>query len=278
MRTPAVAGSFYPLNKQALENEIDGYLNEVEFTHTEVISLMAAVIPHAGYMYSGKVAAYAFKAIEDFVKNPPLFVIICPNHTGNGAPVAISNQDWLTPLGKVKVDSDFVKSLVRNSPDMQISEEAHQFEHAVEVQLPFLQRIYGKQRKEFRFVPICMMGTGIDTIEEVGRAIFKASAETRRDVFVIASSDMTHYEEAEKAKTKDNLALKAVEILDYKGFISAIEDNHISVCGYGPIGSMLVYAKLKNASAAKVIKYGTSGDASGDYRSVVAYAAVIVSR
>ncbi|MFH1470933.1 MAG: AmmeMemoRadiSam system protein B, partial [Candidatus Micrarchaeota archaeon] len=194
MRSPAVAGSFYPLNKQVLEKEIDGYLSEVEFTHTEVIDIMAAVIPHAGYMYSGRVAAYAFKAIEDFLKTPPVFVIICPNHTGNGTPVAVSNQDWLTPLGKVKVDSDFVKSLTKNSPQIEISEEAHQFEHAVEVQLPFLQRIYGKARKDFRFVPICMMGTGIDTIEEVGRAIFKASAETRRDAFVIASSDMTHYE------------------------------------------------------------------------------------
>ena len=89
---------------------------------------------------------------------------------------------------------------------------------------------------------------------------------------------MTHYEEAKKAQSKDNIALKAVESLDYKGFISAIEDNHISVCGYGPIGSMLVYSKLRNAIAAKVIKYGTSGDASGDYRSVVAYAAVIVMK
>ncbi|MFH0817312.1 MAG: MEMO1 family protein [Candidatus Micrarchaeota archaeon] len=278
MRSPAVAGSFYPLSKQALESEIDGYLSGVEFTHTEVINIMAAVIPHAGYMYSGKVAAYSFKAIEDFLKTPPLFVIICPNHTGNGAPVAVSNQDWMTPLGKVKVDSEFVKSLTRNSQQIEISEEAHQFEHAIEVQLPFLQRIYGKQKKEFRFVPICMMGTGLDTIEEVGRAIFKVAAELRRDVFVIASSDMTHYEEAEKAKKKDGLALKAVEALDYKSFISAIEDNHISVCGYGPIGSMLVYAKLRNATSAKMIKYGTSGDTSGDYRSVVAYAAVIVMK
>ncbi len=278
MRSPAVAGSFYPLNKQALENVIDEYMSNVEFTHTEIVNIMAAVIPHAGYMYSGKVAAYSFKAIEDFLKVPPLFVIICPNHTGNGAPVAVSNQDWITPLGRVKIDSEFVKALVKNSSQIQISEEAHQFEHAVEVQLPFLQRIYGKKHKEFRFVPICMMGTGLDTIEEVGRAIFKAGAELRREVFVIASSDMTHYEEAEKARAKDAIALKAVEALDYKGFISAIEDNHISVCGYGPIGSMLVYSKLKNATTGKIIKYGTSGETSGDYRSVVAYAAVIVTK
>jgi AmmeMemoRadiSam system protein B len=278
VRLPAVAGSFYPLSRQALESDIDGYLDGVEFTRTEIVNIMGAIIPHAGYMYSGKVAAYSFKAIQEFVKTPPLFVIICPNHTGNGSPVALSNQDWMTPLGKVKVDSDFVKALIKSSSQMQISEEAHQFEHSIEVQLPFLQRIYAKQHKEFRMVAICMMGTGIDTIEEVGRAIFKASAELRREVFVIASSDMTHYEDAEKAREKDNLALKAVENLDYKTFISTIEENHISVCGYGPVGSMLVYSKLKNASGARVIKYATSGEVSGDYHSVVAYASVIVTK
>ena len=152
LRSPAVAGSFYPLNKQALENVIDEYMSNVEFTHTEIVNIMAAVIPHAGYMYSGKVAAYSFKAIEDFLKVPPLFVIICPNHTGNGAPVAVSNQDWITPLGRVKIDSEFVKALVKNSSQIQISEEAHQFEHAVEVQLPFLQRIYGKKH-----IPPCQI-------------------------------------------------------------------------------------------------------------------------
>jgi AmmeMemoRadiSam system protein B len=278
VRSPAVAGSFYPLSKQDLERDIDEYLSNVEFTRTEIVNMMGAVIPHAGYMYSGQVAAYAFKAIQEFVKTPPVFVIICPNHTGNGTPVAVSNQDWMTPLGRVRVDSEMVKALVKSSPQIEISEEAHQFEHAIEVQLPFLQRIFAKMKKDIRFVPICMMGTGIDTIEEVGRAVFKASAETRRDVFVIASSDMTHYEAAEKARQKDNLALKYVEKLDYKGFISAVEENHVSVCGYGPIGSMLVYAKLKNATMAKIIKYGTSGDTSGDYKSVVAYASIIVTR
>ncbi len=278
MRSPAVAGSFYPMNRQDLERDVDNYLTKVEFTRTEVVDIIGAVIPHAGYMYSGQVAAYAFKAIEEFRKTPPTFVIICPNHTGNGSPVAVSNQDWMTPLGKVSIDTELVKSLVKNSSEMEISEEAHQFEHSVEVQLPFLQRVYGRQKKNFRFVPICLMGTGMETIEDVGRAIFKSGTELNRDVFVIASSDMTHYENAEKARAKDNTALKAVEKVDYKEFVSSVEENHVSVCGYAPVSSMLVYCKLKNAKAGKVIKYATSGDVSGDYRSVVAYASVIITR
>ncbi|MFH1448646.1 MAG: MEMO1 family protein [Candidatus Micrarchaeota archaeon] len=278
MRSPAVAGSFYPMGKKDLENDIDGYLSKVEFTRTEVVELMAAVIPHAGYMYSGQVAAYAFKAIDNFVKEPPVFVLICPNHTGNGSAVALSNQDWMTPLGKVRVDTDLVKALEKNSTEMEISEEAHQFEHSIEVQLPFLQRIYGARKKEFKFVPICMMGTTMEVIEDVGRAIFKSGVELNRNIFVIASSDMTHYEDAEKAKEKDNAALKEVERIDYKAFVAAVEDNHVSVCGYAPVASMLVYAKLKNAKVGRIIKYGNSGDVSGDYRSVVAYASVIITK
>lgn len=259
------------MDPKTLRGDITQYLKEAEVaTGNRPIALIA---PHAGYIYSGGIAAHAYKRIASAFQTPPTFVILCPNHTGNGIPLALSALDWGTPLGTVKLDRDLANAIKKNSHLVDFNEEAHAFEHSAEVQLPFLQALY----KDFKFVPLCMMTTDPEEIEEVGRAVFKASEELKRNTVVIASSDFTHYEAAESAKKKDSLALEDIKKLDYKGFLKTVDESHISICGFAPIATAMVYSKLANASFVELLKYGNSGETTGESGSVVAYASLAIT-
>ncbi|MCX6777058.1 MAG: AmmeMemoRadiSam system protein B, partial [Candidatus Micrarchaeota archaeon] len=187
-----------------------------------------------------------------------------------GSGVALSQQTWETPLGTEDNDKELGALVQKNSNLIDFDETAHEGEHSIEVQLPFLQFLY----KNTRFVPICMGLGDYETAEEIANAVFRASQELKREVLVIASSDFTHFEDAQSAKRKDELAIKYIEKLDARGFLKEVRNNNISICGYAPIMAAIIYSKLKEGREAKVLKYANSGDMTKDYREVVAYCSI----
>jgi len=220
-------------------------------------------------MYSGPVAAHAYYSLALDGK-PEIVVIFGPNHTGYGSALAIMNEGvWRTPLGDVEVDGETANQIVEESRIVDVDDVAHRYEHSIEVQLPFLQYLFGSR---FKIVPVCFLMQDLHSSMEVGQATAKALV--GKNAVIIASSDMTHYEPHKVAERKDRLALQAVEEMDETRFYSIIEEHRISACGYGPIAALITAAKALGAKEAKLLCYKTSGDVSGDYSAVVGYAAV----
>jgi len=276
LRHPAVAGFFYSSDSNELRESIrESFLNRVgpgkePPTNEFIEKKVALVSPHAGYMYSGPVAAHGYYACSSF-KNIELVVIAGPNHQGIGSGVATVKEGiWETPLGKVEVDSDSAKHLVEFSSIVDFDESAHKHEHSIEVQIPFLQYIYGNN---FRILPVSMMLQDFTTSVEVGKAI--ANCVKAKNSLLIASSDFTHYEEHEVASKKDSEVIKAILQIDISKLYDTIEDLHISMCGYGPVAAIITAAKELNITKGKLLKYSTSGDITGDFSSVVGYASII---
>ncbi|MEM3399292.1 MAG: MEMO1 family protein [Candidatus Micrarchaeia archaeon] len=270
MRYPAVAGSFYPSDEKSLHNSLVRMFEKAKDVE-KFEKVFAAVSPHAGYMYSGQTAAYTFATIKKAYDSPPLFVILGPNHTGYGAEVSVSTEDWLTPLGKVKSDAEFASLMVDNSKYMELDEVAHAYEHSIEVQLPFIQFLY----QDFRFVAVCVGRHELGVVEDIAGAIARAEEQSKKDIIVIASSDFTHYESAASANKKDFDAMENVKNLDYRGFVEKVLMKRYSICGFSPIAVSIAYSKTKGAKKSVLVKYTNSGDASGDYSSVVAYASIV---
>jgi len=267
LRPPAVAGRFYPGRSESLGRQIDQYLgNEPE----KIESALGCVVPHAGYMYSGHVAGAVFGKLP----KRSTYIILCPNHTGRGAPLAImSSGEWLTPLGRVPVDSAMATLLRRACHLLMEDAEAHEEEHSLEVQLPFLQRSVG----EFRFVPIAIGVGGYSGLETLGHSIAQAVRPSAGAVMVVASSDMNHYEPDGLTREKDHKAIEKILALDPAGLYEVLRREDISMCGYGPAIAMLTAAKDLGAQRAQLIKYATSADTSGDRDAVVGYAGIVVS-
>ncbi len=276
MRYPAVAGAFYHSGAEQLKKDVEECFRKGAGMPKPGAGkkLLAVVSPHAGYVYSGWVASFAYSEIFQNYSQPPTFVILGPNHTGRGSGVALSQEDWETPLGLVSNDEELGKLIQKNSKIVDFDEEAHAREHSVEVQLPFLQFLYN----DLKFVPICIGLGDYETAEDIANAVFKASKEVKRDILVIASSDFTHFEDAQSAKRKDESALKHVEKLDAKGFFNEVTSNDISICGYMPITVAILYSRLRGGKEAKILKYANSGDVTRDYHEVVAYCSIAFSK
>jgi MEMO1 family protein len=280
IRPPAQAGIFYPDTEGALRTQIHSCflhplgprsIPSIPATHDD--RLVAIVVPHAGYDYSGPVAANSYYRLASSGLRESV-IILGPNHTGYGSGVSTMTEgQWATPLGEVPLDKSLATSIIRLSGLVDVEEEAHRREHSIEVQLPFLQFIYPRR---FQFVPICMMLQDLETSMEVGEAIAKASKGT--GAMLIASSDWTHYESQESAKKKDMEAIHVVLEMDEKKFQDTIEDKHVSACGYGPVTAVLHASKILGAKQAKLLSYQTSGDTVGDKRSVVGYAAIAFTK
>ena len=281
VRTPAVAGRFYPGRAEELLREV------LEFTSPSKIPTATAAIgcvaPHAGYIYSGGVAG----AVYSRLKIPERCVILCPNHTGKGRPLAImATTTWQTPMGEVAADADMGARLLRRFPALQEDSAAHRAEHAIEVQLPFLQTL----RPELKIVPIAVGTSNFDVLRGLGEALAEVISdrheedrhekdqeeERQEKVLIIASSDMNHYESDAITRVKDRKAIERVLALDARGLWEVVMNEDISMCGFGPTVVMLTAAKLLGAASATLVKYATSGDVSGDYESVVGYAGIIV--
>jgi AmmeMemoRadiSam system protein B len=280
VRRPVQAGAFYEANPEALNRQIEncfcnklgpGKLPEVaEIGPRNVIGL---ICPHAGYMFSGPVAAHAYGRLATDGK-PDTIIIFGPNHTGIGSGIALMNEgSWRTPLGDVEIDTQTADEIVKESSIVDVDDSAHSSEHSIEVQLPFLQYIYGST---FKFVPVCFLMQDQSSAAKVGRAAAKVV--DGKNAVIIASSDMTHYEPQERAKRKDLEALEMVEALDETRFNQVIEARRVTACGTGPITALMVAAKNLGAKEAKLLCYKTSGDVIGDYSSVVGYAAVCFTK
>ena len=193
---------------------------------------------------------------------------------GYGSAIALMNEGiWRTPLGDIEIDYQTASKILRASEVIDIDDTAHRFEHSIEVQLPFLQYLYGS---EFKFVPIAFLMQDLESSREVGRALAKALE--GKNAVIIASTDMTHYEPHEQAVRKDKLALSAVEKLNEEEFYSIIESYNISACGYGPVAALITAAKLLGVKKAEILCYKTSGDVTGDYSSVVGYASACFTK
>jgi len=235
--------------------------------------ILGLVCPHAGYMYSGPVAAHSYHSLA-LDGTPETFVVFGPNHTGYGSALALMNEGfWRTPLGDVEIDVEVANEIVRESSLIDIDESAHRYEHSIEVQLPFLQYLYGSN---FKFVPICFLLQDLESSREVGQAVAKVLQD--RNAVIIASTDMTHYEPQETASRKDRMALNAIEKMDEELFYQTVEAQQISMCGYGPVVALITAAKKLGAKKAELLCYKTSGDITGDHSSVVGYASVRFTR
>jgi len=278
-RPPVVAGTFYEGDKRRLIEQIEWC-----FTHElgpgrlprEPMSsgrdLIGLVEPHAGYMYSGPVAAHGYLELgEDGI--PETVVIIGPNHTGLGAGVSVyPGGSWLTPLGEVEVDAELARLIVVESGVAEPDETAHRFEHSVEVQVPFLQ--YVLKDFDFKIVPITMMLQSPGIARDLAKGIVSAADRLRRKIIVIASTDLTHYEPQREAERKDRLAIDAVLRLDIDELYDRVVGYGISMCGPGPTMTLMEYVRIRGGGTPRLLKYATSGDISGDYSAVVGYAAI----
>ena len=265
IRHPAVAGRFYPGAPNILVYDVQSYLSP----QTVPATALGCIAPHAGYIYSGAVAGAVFAQVD----LPQRILILCPNHTGKGRPLAImSSGTWETPLGSAPIDSPLADALKKKFPALTEDADAHRSEHAIEVELPFLQA----RRPDFTFVPIAL-GTGqFDILEKLGEAVADAVQAQSDKILIVASSDMNHYENDAITHVKDHKAIEQILALDARGLFDVVMREDISMCGFGPAVVMLTACKRLGATSAELIKYATSGDVSGDRDMVVGYAGIVV--
>ncbi|MGH9510885.1 MAG: AmmeMemoRadiSam system protein B [Terriglobales bacterium] len=269
-RYPAVAGRFYPRDPTTLRADVQSYLSPGESRMNEAkISCLGCIVPHAGYIYSGHVAGAVFSKINI----PRNCFVIGPNHTGHGRPLSIMSEgSWETPLGAVSIASELANALKDAFSPLTENSEAHYAEHAIEVELPFLQLL----QPNLAFVPIAL-GTGrFELLEGLGRALAQVIAAQTEPVLIVASSDMNHYESDEITRIKDFKAIERILSLDARGLFDVVKKENISMCGFGPVITMLSAAKQLGAASAELAEYATSGDVSGDREMVVGYAGVMV--
>jgi len=266
-RRPAVAGYFYPGEEEELKAILESL---IEFSDGKVQAI-SVVSPHAGYMYSGKVAGKVFGKIFP----PDTAIILGPNHTGTGKSIALYPGDsFLTPLGEAKIDQDIQEALLNSSSLFALDEVAHRHEHSIEVQIPFLQYI----NPFVKIVPICVSYINFDEIIEIGNAISQVVKEfPEKKVLIVASSDFSHYVPHEVAKEKDFKAIEKILSLDEVGLINIVVQENISMCGVIPVSIAITASKsIKPTAQAELVSYQTSGDVIKDYSSVVGYGGIVI--
>lgn len=275
IRTPAVAGMFYPSEKNELKESIHQC-----FLHTfgpgklppteEKKKIYGIICPHAGYMYSGPIACHSFYSISS--ESPELFIIIGPNHWGVGCNVAaMKDCSWETPLGQVEVDSDAASELSKISNIVDLDFFSHTKEHSLEVQVPMLQEVYSK----FKILPIILIDQEKNAAEEIGEAV--AIISKQKNSMIIGSSDFTHYEPNEFAHDQDKALIEPILDLDVDQFYKVLYEKNVTACGYGAIASTMIACKKLGATKGELLKYATSGDVTGDTSSVVGYGSIIFS-
>ncbi len=275
IRTPAVAGMFYPGEKNELKESIHqcflhsfgpGKLPPTE----EKKKIYGVICPHAGYMYSGPIACHSFYSISS--ESPELFIIIGPNHWGVGCNVAaMKDCSWETPLGQVEVDSDAASELSKISNIVDLDFFSHTKEHSLEVQVPILQEVYSK----FKILPIILIDQEKNAAEEIGEAV--ATISKQKNSMIIGSSDFTHYEPNEFAHDQDKALIEPILDLDVDQFYKVLYEKNVTACGYGAIASTMIACKKLGATKGELLKYATSGDVTGDTSSVVGYGSIIFS-
>jgi MEMO1 family protein len=272
IRPPAVAGTFYPSDARALARQVDESSGAATAVASLKIAARGCVAPHAGYMYSGHVAGAVYASIEI----PARCILLGPRHFPRGESMAIlSEGSFATPLGEAQIDSGMARELAYAFPRLREDSVAHEREHSLEVQIPFLQRLAG----DFRFVPVVLAIDRYPVIEELGHAVAQvvvAQMQRGERVLVIASSDMNHYESDAITRAKDERAVARILALDPRGLYDTVRNEEISMCGYAATVAMLVAVRELGATEARLVRYATSGDLSGDRERVVGYAGIVV--
>jgi len=266
LRIPAVAGQFYPAAPSSLKQELNKLCPNIK----QKKDAKALLLPHAGYIYSGRVAGVTLANVN--LKD--IFVILGPTHTGAGEALSVDiDETWQTPLGEIGIHIELAKELLSSSSYMVKDSKAHSFEHSIEVQLPFLQHFKSK----FLIVPIIIGEESLEIYKQTGRDIASAIKKLgiQDKVQIITSSDMTHYETAAIAESQDKKALEALLKLDPDLLFNTVKREAISMCGYAPAIIMLEALSNLGGTTAELIKYENSGTTSGDYDSVVGYAGLI---
>jgi len=275
IRAPIAAGTFYDLDPTMLRRQIEAsFKHKIGAKGVKMQGMTAAVVPHAGYIYSGAVASWVYSRIEK-----ANYIILGPNHTGNGARFALSkNGLWKTPLGGVAIDENMAEELLKECKLLEYDIIPHMYDHAIEVQLPFLQYRFGN---DFNFVPISILNEFADdnlleSCSIIGKGIAKVIKKSKEKWTVIASSDFSHYIERRMAKETDLAVIRAIKKLNEKLFFANIVDRNASLCGFGPIAVAMIAAKELGAKKADLLKYATSGDMIEESNSVVGYASIII--
>lgn len=267
-RKAAVAGMFYPGEKNTLQKQLESFFHTTP--PRKNLKAYAIIAPHAGYIYSGQVAAHVYSEI----KIPKKVFILSPNHTGEGSAISINTEgEWLTPLGEVKIDSTLARAFMKHCPWAEEDEDAHREEHSLEVQLPFLRYL----QKDFEFVPLTLQHLTYEDCVILGEALAEAIHDVGEEVLIVASSDMNHYESQEKTLQKDQIAIDPILKLDPKKLYEEVHRHQVSMCGIIPSTVALIAAKLLGAHHAELLDHTTSGPVSGDYERVVGYAGFIIS-
>jgi len=290
LRQPVVAGQFYEEDEKALLKQIEDCflsrfgpqsLPEKRDKNKEVFS---AIVPHAGYMASGPCAAWVYKEIGES-KFPDCYVILGTHHTGLGR-TSVMTDDWKTPLGIVKTDKVFAEALLESS-DISNERLAHENEHSIEVQLPFLQFVSKDNINDLRIVPIIVSHD--ISCDEIAESIKKTAELTKTKICVIASSDFTHYGYSyayvpfshsikENLYKLDGKAIEYIKKLDISGFSNYLSETGATICGSAPITTMMHYSRLIGAKNARLLKYYCSGDVFKDYNTSVGYAGIVVDK
>ncbi len=280
IREPVVAGMFYPGKRELLIEKIKrcfmdedigpGELPDLENPPERTGKIFALISPHAGYTYSGPVAAHGF--LEQYKDGKPeFFVIIGPNHKNIGPGISVYPEgSWRTPLGEATIYEE-VAEILTKQPHFRSDTSAHIMEHSIEVQVPFLQYLYGPN---VPIVPICMKDQSVENCERIGSVLSKVLA--NYDYCLIASTDLTHYESQASAMSKDSHVIESIRKVNPNRLLNTVIDNLISMCGPGPVASVLLAANKNNVKDSKILKYSTSGDVTGDKNQVVAYLSAIL--
>lgn len=265
IREPAVAGQFYPASSSELSAQVRGFTEEGGDNERAI----GVVSPHAGLMYSGSVAGAVFSKI----KFPGTFILLGPNHTGLGSPVSImSSGQWQVPTGTLRIDENIAEKLKSHSGLFKENSIAHKMEHSLEVQLPFILRF----TSDVKIVPIAVMNDSLESCRSIGGVLADVIQNTEYPVTIIASSDMSHFVSESIAKEKDKMAIERILALDPEGLYRTVKNEEISMCGVAPVTAMLYAAEKLGAKEARLEKYMTSGEISGEYDYVVGYAGMII--
>ncbi|MDG6898461.1 MAG: AmmeMemoRadiSam system protein B [Nitrososphaerota archaeon] len=275
VRKPAVAGSFYPKGRNELQRMVrDSYTHPLgpgkeppsAPTRATVVSVVA---PHAGYEYSGPVAAHSYLHVSS-LRDPELVIVVAPNHYGVGSGVsAYSSGSWETPLGSLRVDEAAAKELAEDTGIVDFDPVSHRLEHSLEVQLPFLQMIYGDS---VPLLPVCISFQDQETTTALAAGVANVARERR--TVLVASSDLTHYEPAAEAKRKDMALISEMLKMDIGAFYSTLERLQVTACGFGAISTVMQASKTLGLARADLLKYASSGDTTGDMAQVVGYGSV----
>jgi AmmeMemoRadiSam system protein B len=265
IRRAVVAGSFYPGDPKSLSEQLDDLLPSVKSTR----DVQAIIVPHAGYIYSGKIAGAVFAQIDI----PETVILIGPNHTGIGPSFSLSAADsWQTPLGLVAVAKQLRRQLLEQIPYVKADDSAHSQEHSLEVMLPFLQRL----RPDVKILPLTLGSLTVKDALVFGMDLAKLIAAEQQDVLLLASSDMNHFSAASVTEKMDHLALEEMIRYDPQALYQVVSNYGISMCGVLPVVAVMTAARQLGAHHCRLIGYGHSGQINGDNNRVVGYAGLIV--